>query len=215
MHRFLEEKVIRVGPGSETPTEKIPLAEVARAYIKWYQSKIDDIKISDVEIIKDLKSSKLKRWIEEKYKEFMLTEHIILKPNEWWDATNKQILVNPGTGNSTGGPMTADQVNWKTAGKSAKKVEIIDDLDFDDESTMEPSTVPSPIKTKKGSSPQKSTATKPAATKPALKSASKPPAKKTNLKAFEKKAQDNIVVVDDLDDIPLQEDFIEIEDDLE
>lgn len=226
MHRFLEEKVIRVGPGSEeAPTEKIPLAEVARAYIKWYQSKIDDIKISDVEIIKDLKSSKLKRWIEEKYKEFMLTEHIILKANEWWDATHKQILVNPGSGNSTGGPMTADQVDWKAAGKSAKKV-VTDDLDFDDESTMEPSTVPSPKKTKKGSPQRQGKASKIFLTeedilpktstkKQPIKPKAKPPVKKTSLKATERKAQDNIVVVDDLDDVPLQEDFVEIDDDLE
>jgi phage/plasmid-associated DNA primase len=218
MHRFLEEKVIRIGPGSgDAPTEKIPLAEVARAYIKWYQSKIDDIRISDVEVIKDLKSSKLKRWIEEKYKEFMLTEHIILKANEWWDAQNKQILINPSSGNPTSGPLTADQVNWKAAGKSKK---VIDDLDIDDEeSIMEPSTVPSPKKdNKKVNSPPKSTTSVSSKTNANNKTSSKAkPAvtKKTSLKPNEKKGQDNIVIVDDLDDVYIEEDFVDMDDDLE
>lgn len=213
MHRFLEEKVIRIGAGTEeSPTEKIPLAEVARAYIKWYQSKIDDIKISDVEVLKDLKSSKLKRWIEEKYKEFMLTEHIILKANEWWDSVNKQILVNPGSGNSNSGPMTNDQVNWKPNEKFNNKIEITDDLD--DESIMEPSTIPSPTKSNKSS--QLNTIKKEL---PKLKFDKKSNDKKsnvnkTNLKPSEKKAQDNIIIVDDLDDIQIVEDSINIEDDL-
>jgi len=113
MHRFLEEKVIRVGPGTENaPTEKLSLSVVARAYIKWYQTEIDDVKIAETEIKKQLKSSKLKKYIDEQFKKFTLREHIILSGNEWWDPKAKKI-VDSSQKKSADEPQDAKDVDWE------------------------------------------------------------------------------------------------------
>lgn len=152
MHRFIDEKVIYVGPGTEdAPTEKIALETVAKAYIKWFQREVDDVKISEVEIKKELQTTKLKRWIYEMYKELKLSDHILLAPNEFWDRKNKKVVTH-GKNKEVTGTQNPEDVDW-TNGKDDKKskspkkdspkkspkveeVEIVDDLDEPLESTV-------------------------------------------------------------------------------
>lgn len=129
MHRFLEEKIIHIGPGTkETPTERLSLGEVARAYIKWYQNEIDDIKIAEADIKKTLKTTKIKRWLEEKYQKISLVEHQILKNDEYWDRKNKKIIKNGETDDSDPtGVQKAEDVDWADT-PQADDVDDMEDL---------------------------------------------------------------------------------------
>jgi len=154
MHRFLEEKVIHVGPGTEdAPTEKLALGIVARAYIKWYQNEIDDVKITETDIKKELKNSKLKRHIEEQFKKFTLVEHVVLEINQFWDKKTKSV-VDSSQKKGDDEPQDAKDVDWsdndpndeleeasieddldKHVDLSKDNIEIVDDLDegFEDD----------------------------------------------------------------------------------
>lgn len=89
--RFISEQVIYIGPvfkrkNLETneyePVPNIPITDLASKYIIWHTAKIDDKKPIRSEVIKQLTSSSLKKFMVDRFTGLHLSQHIILNLGE-------------------------------------------------------------------------------------------------------------------------------------